>query len=378
MKSRRKLFLKKMRHLWIVPVILALLASVFSVPALAQEQVLLSRTYRQGSDVFVIKPMGQDPQIYEFCMNNQVVLRYRSMHQGLSAQERAQIILDRAEKLGQAMRDGKALVDKINQSYVVTIDGQLLVTVTEGDFKANNSTGEGLARVWLQNLLVARAKEPSGAEASPGSISVGSKKAGSDTLVKSPRKQESNRKKQEEQAGPAEQPVQTGETDQPGQTGPAGHDGQAGQGGQTGPNNQPEGQKPEEGTMALSAEEARMLQLVNEERAKAGVAPLTIDPALVKAARLKSQDMIDKNYFDHISPTYGDSFKMMKTMGIQFGYAGENLAGNPSVENAHETLMASPGHRKNILNPNYTHIGIGIVEGGPYGKMYTQLFISKP
>ena len=68
---------------------------------------------------------------------------------------------------------------------------------------------------------------------------------------------------------------------------------------------------------------------------------------------------------------------MLREFGIQYGYAGENLAGNQSVEKAHEALMASPGHRQNILNPNYTHIGIGIVKGGSYGTMFTQLFIEK-
>jgi uncharacterized YkwD family protein len=126
-----------------------------------------------------------------------------------------------------------------------------------------------------------------------------------------------------------------------------------------------------------TADEQKMLDLINQERAKAGVKPLTMDNELVKIARLKAQDMIDKKYFDHTSPTYGDPFKMMKTFGITYGYAGENLAGNQTVENAHVSLMNSPGHRKNILNPNYTYIGIGIVDGGPYGKMFTQLFISK-
>jgi uncharacterized protein YkwD len=67
----------------------------------------------------------------------------------------------------------------------------------------------------------------------------------------------------------------------------------------------------------------------------------------------------------------------MKSYGISYKYAGENIAGAPTVEKAHSSLMNSPGHRRNILNPNYTHVGIGIIDGGPYGKMFTQLFISK-
>lgn len=120
-----------------------------------------------------------------------------------------------------------------------------------------------------------------------------------------------------------------------------------------------------------------MVDLVNQERAKAGLAPLKVDLTLVRLARLKSQDMIDKNYFDHNSPTYGSPFDMMRNAGITYRYAGENLAGNQSVEAAHNALMNSPGHRANILKPEYTDIGIGIVQGGPYGLMITQMFIGR-
>jgi len=121
--------------------------------------------------------------------------------------------------------------------------------------------------------------------------------------------------------------------------------------------------------------EQQMLDLVNKERAKEGLAPLEMDAKLVELARLKSQDMIDKNYFSHTSPTYGDPFQMMKDFGVEYLMAGENLAGNFSLTGAHEALMNSPGHRANILKPEFTHIGIGVVKGGPYGMMITQMFI---
>lgn len=120
-----------------------------------------------------------------------------------------------------------------------------------------------------------------------------------------------------------------------------------------------------------------MVKLVNEERAKVGLAPLVIDSRLVELARKKSADMIKNGYFSHISPTYGSPFDMMKAAGISYRMAGENIAGAPSVDRAHVALMNSPGHRANILNPNFTHIGIGIVDGGPYGKMFTQMFVQK-
>jgi len=71
--------------------------------------------------------------------------------------------------------------------------------------------------------------------------------------------------------------------------------------------------------------------------------------------------MIDNKYFAHDSPTYGSPFEMMKQFGITYRYAAENLALHPSVESAHQGLMNSPGHRANILNPNLTEIGIGII-----------------
>ncbi len=128
----------------------------------------------------------------------------------------------------------------------------------------------------------------------------------------------------------------------------------------------------------LTRDEQVMLDLVNQERTSRGLSPLVIDMKLVELARMKSQDMVDLGYFSHQSPTYGSPFDMMRDAGISYMRAGENLAGSPQVERAHTSLMNSPGHRANILNQNYTHIGIGIVEGSRYGKIYTQLFMQKP
>ncbi|MCG0275056.1 MAG: CAP domain-containing protein [Thermosediminibacteraceae bacterium] len=142
------------------------------------------------------------------------------------------------------------------------------------------------------------------------------------------------------------------------------------------PETPPADNKPETPPVqGLTADEKQMLDLVNAERIKAGLKPLEIDMRLVDLARKKSKDMIDNNYFGHTSPVYGSPFDMMKAAGISYRYAGENIAGAPTVQRAHDGLMNSPGHRANILNPNYNRIGIGIVNGGPYGKMFTQLFI---
>lgn len=132
---------------------------------------------------------------------------------------------------------------------------------------------------------------------------------------------------------------------------------------------------PGTGTVSLTADELKMFQLVNQERTKSGAGALKINPGLVKVARLKARDMIKNGYFSHTSPTYGSPFDMMKQFGIRYSYAGENLAGAPTVDSAHVSLMNSSGHRRNILNSNFTEVGIGVIDGGPYGKMFVQMFI---
>jgi uncharacterized YkwD family protein len=133
----------------------------------------------------------------------------------------------------------------------------------------------------------------------------------------------------------------------------------------------------EPGATVPASAELQMLELVNRERAANGLRPLQADPELTRLARLKSQDMITLNYFDHQSPTYGSPFDMMRAAGVTFRLAGENLAGAGSVTSAHTALMNSPGHRANILNPGYTHIGIGAGVSGRFGLVFTQLFVGR-
>lgn len=127
----------------------------------------------------------------------------------------------------------------------------------------------------------------------------------------------------------------------------------------------------------LSAEE-EVVQLVNQERAKYGLKPLTSNWELARVARYKSQDMLNKNYFDHNSPTYGTPFQMIKNFGITYKTAGENIAAGQTTPQAVVTAwMNSEGHRKNILSSSYTQIGVGYVKGGSYGHYWTQMFMSK-
>lgn len=124
-----------------------------------------------------------------------------------------------------------------------------------------------------------------------------------------------------------------------------------------------------------TAYETEVVRLVNQRRAEHGLKPLTQDWQLSRVARYKSQDMKDLGYFSHTSPTYGSPFQMMKSFGISYRTAGENIAkGYASPEAVVNAWMNSPGHRANILNSTYTHIGVGFVSSGNY---WTQMFISK-
>ncbi|WP_371932311.1 CAP domain-containing protein [Bacillus sp. WLY-B-L8] len=131
----------------------------------------------------------------------------------------------------------------------------------------------------------------------------------------------------------------------------------------------------EESKGSLSAFEQKVVDLTNAERAKQGLPALKVDAALSKVARIKSEDMQKNHYFDHTSPTYGSPFDMMKQFGISYKSAGENIAqGQRTPEEVVQAWMNSAGHRANILNSGYTHIGVGYVENGNY---WTQEFISK-
>ncbi len=120
--------------------------------------------------------------------------------------------------------------------------------------------------------------------------------------------------------------------------------------------------------------EQEVTKLVNVERAKAGLPALKSDWELARVAEFKSQDMRDKNYFSHTSPTYGSPFTMMKNFGITYRSAGENIAkGQRTANEVVQAWMNSEGHRANIMSQKFTHIGVGYVEG----NYWTQMFIQK-
>lgn len=126
---------------------------------------------------------------------------------------------------------------------------------------------------------------------------------------------------------------------------------------------------------SVRAYERDVIRLVNAERSKRGIAPLTEDWELSRVARYKSEDMQKNGYFSHTSPTYGSPFQMMKSFGITYRGAGENIArGQQTPSAVVNAWMNSSGHRANILNSSFTHIGVGYVADGKY---WTQMFISK-
>jgi uncharacterized protein YkwD len=120
--------------------------------------------------------------------------------------------------------------------------------------------------------------------------------------------------------------------------------------------------------------EAKMLDMVNRERTAAGLRPLVPDPELTEVARRHSSDMFSRSYFAHDTPEGRDPFDRMREGGVRFQAAGENLALAPSLQVAHNGLMNSPGHRRNILDRQFGRLGIGIMDGGLRGLMVTQNF----
>ncbi len=126
---------------------------------------------------------------------------------------------------------------------------------------------------------------------------------------------------------------------------------------------------------SVTAYEKEVVRLVNVERAKQGLSALEYDWQLSRVARYKSDDMRKNNYFSHTSPTYGSPFNMMKSFGITYKTAGENIAkGYKTPAAVVEGWMNSSGHRANILNSSFTHIGVGYVESGNY---WTQMFVGR-
>ena len=126
----------------------------------------------------------------------------------------------------------------------------------------------------------------------------------------------------------------------------------------------------------VSQQAQQVLQLVNAERQKAGLNALTLSDKLTDVAQVKAEDMAKNNYFSHTSPTYGSPFEMLQHFGISYKAAGENIAHNQrSAQEVMNAWMNSSGHRANILNANFTDLGVGYAN--PDSPYWVQEFISK-
>lgn len=137
------------------------------------------------------------------------------------------------------------------------------------------------------------------------------------------------------------------------------------------------GSAPSEAKSSLSEDEQKLLDLVNKARADKGLEALVADEKLMKVARMKAKDMVDNNYFSHQSPTYGSPFDMMRQFDNVFKSAGENIAGNKTIEGAFKAWMSSDSHKKNIMNSGFKVTGIGVESSSTYGKILVQQFIGK-
>ncbi len=120
--------------------------------------------------------------------------------------------------------------------------------------------------------------------------------------------------------------------------------------------------------------EQQMFALVNQERKQQGLVQLVFDVKLRDVARIHAKDMFTRGYFSHYTPEGVNPFDRMANANISFTSAGENLAYAPNVSLAHDGLMKSPGHRANILSSDFGKVGIGVIDGGIYGKMFVQEF----
>ena len=127
-------------------------------------------------------------------------------------------------------------------------------------------------------------------------------------------------------------------------------------------------------TFDSTMQEQKLLNLLNEDRARNGLPPLTLDPELSQLAKLKSNDMNSNRYFAHESPTYGDAGQMLDAFDYDYQGVGENIAHHANVEKAEAAFMSSDGHRRNILGSQWLKVGIGVAYDENGNVYVTQLF----
>ena len=128
---------------------------------------------------------------------------------------------------------------------------------------------------------------------------------------------------------------------------------------------------------SVRSQEAILFRLLNEDRARSGLPALILDEELSRIARIKSQDMVDNNYFAHLSPSYGNVRSMLTSFGVSYLSAGENIARSRSVYHSNAAFLSSEGHRRNMLSSTFTHVGIGVVTNRYGFVTVTEIFVRR-
>jgi uncharacterized protein YkwD/stress response protein SCP2 len=125
----------------------------------------------------------------------------------------------------------------------------------------------------------------------------------------------------------------------------------------------------------LAGTASEVVSLTNAERAGAGLAPLVTDARLTAAAQAHSADMVARDFYSHTTPEGREPWDRAAAAGATHRGIGENIAcGQRTPAEVVQGWMNSPGHRANILKPEFTHIGIGYATGSRAGTYWTQLF----
>lgn len=138
----------------------------------------------------------------------------------------------------------------------------------------------------------------------------------------------------------------------------------------------PEAEWKDRNKNTLNKVEEKLADFLNRKRIQLGMKALTIDESLTNAAKLKSADMIEKNYISHHSPTYGSPSSMLKELNISFKNVNESIgAGYQSPELVFDSWLHSSVNRESILNERASKMGIGYVKGGLYGHYWTVLIV---
>lgn len=119
---------------------------------------------------------------------------------------------------------------------------------------------------------------------------------------------------------------------------------------------------------SLKEEENETLNLINEYREKNGLTKLKPISKLQNMAKLKAEDIVKNEYFSHTSENLGTPFEMLKENGVEYKFAGENLAGSVSPKKAVEAWINSPTHKDNILDKDFEYTGIYVTDSPVYRK----------